>query len=429
MHDNEQRTNTIWYPYTQMKNAPEPIAISRGEGAVLFDDRGNAYIDAIASWWVNLHGHAHPYVADRVHAQLLQLEHVIFAGFTHRPALDLAEKLLAILPRNQARVFFSDDGSTAVEVALKMALQYWHNVTKKEATVIAMEHAYHGDTFGAMAVSDRGAFVKPFESKLFAVARIPAPVAGRESASLDALHAVLRQNQASVFIFEPLVQGAGGMRMYEPGPLEKMLELCQAYRAVTIADEVMTGFGRTGRDFASDYLPLHPDLVCLSKGLTGGTLPLGVTSCSAEIYNAFLSEDQSRTLFHGHSFAGNPVGCAAGLASLELLQSTACQESIRRIQQQHETIAERFATHPAVRDVRQRGVILAIEVATGRPTSYFNTIRDALCVFFLKQGVLLRPLGNVIYVLPPYCITDIQLHRTYDVIWEALNRIDRGALK
>ncbi len=300
MPESERRTNTIWYPYTQMQTAPEPITIVRGEEALLFDDQGNAYIDAIASWWVNLHGHAHPHIADRIHAQLLQLEHVIFAGFTHPAAMELSEKLLNILPSDQAYLFFSDNGSTAVEVALKMGIQYWRNTTSTEATVLALDNAYHGDTFGAMAVSSRGAFVEPFESRLFDVGRIPAPMPGQESASLEALQAALQRNPAAVFIFEPLVQGAGGMLMYQPEALDKMLKLCKAHGAVTIADEVLTGFGRTGRDFACDYLDLQPDLICLSKGLTGGTLPLGATSCNERIYDAFLSDDKSRTLFHGH---------------------------------------------------------------------------------------------------------------------------------
>lgn len=417
----ERDRQIIWYPYTQMKTAPLPIEIVRAEGALLYDADGKAYIDAIASWWLTTHGHAHPHIARRIAEQARLLEHVIFAGFTHQPAVELAERLLKILPQNQARIFFSDNGSTAVEVALKMAIQYWHNQGLNRRQIIAFENAYHGDTFGAMSVSGRGGFVAPFLPYLFDVKYIPAPIPGFEHKSLAALERQLGSDDVAAFIFEPLVQGAAGMLMHEPGPLNALLKLCKKNEVITIADEVMTGFGRTGKMFAVEHLTCKPDIMCLSKGLTGGTMPLAVTSCSEHIYRAFLSEDKFKTLFHGHSYTANPIGCAAALASLDLFDQPVAMQSIRRIAANHAKQLARFRDHPGVKEVRHRGVILAIEFETGEATSYFNSLRDQLYDFFMARSVLLRPLGNVIYILPPYCITDEQLRTVYGVIQEALD--------
>ncbi|GAA4412204.1 adenosylmethionine--8-amino-7-oxononanoate transaminase [Nibrella viscosa] len=418
----ERDQAVIWHPFTQMQTAPLPISITRGEGAVLYDEAGNQYIDAISSWWVNLHGHAHPYIAERVSAQLRTLEHVIFAGFTHQPAVELAERLLPILPNHQAKVFYSDNGSTAVEVALKMAFQYWHNIGQPRTKVIALDDAYHGDTFGAMAVGGRSAFTAPFTPFLFEVDYIPAPVPGREEEALAKLEALLDDNVAA-FIFEPLVQGAGGMVMYQPEILNKLMQLARSAGALLIADEVMTGFGRTGRLFASHHLTEQPDLMCLSKGLTGGTMALGVTTCAQAIYDAFLSDDKFKTLFHGHSFTANPLACTAALASLDLTLSDETQRNIQRIASRHEHFTQVLQRYGCVRNIRQQGTILAFDLATSGQTSYFNNIRDIAYNFLLERSVLMRPLGNVLYILPPYCMTDEQLTYVYAQIEDLLKTL------
>ncbi|KAA9339292.1 adenosylmethionine--8-amino-7-oxononanoate transaminase [Hymenobacter busanensis] len=409
----------IWHPYTQMQTAPAPLPVVRGAGAWLYLEDGTAILDAISSWWTNLHGHAHPHIAARVHEQLQTLEHVIFAGFTHEPAVALAEGLLQILPANQGKVFYSDNGSTAVEVALKMALQYHHNLGQPRPKILAFRDSYHGDTFGAMSVSSRGAFTAPFTALLFDVTYIDVPVPGREADVLAQAEAALAAGDIAAFIYEPLLLGTAGMVTYEPAVLDQLMRLCRAHGTLCIADEVLTGFGRTGRLFASHYLQEQPDMVCLSKGLTGGTMALGVTTCSKGVYNAFLSADRSRTLFHGHSYTANPIACAAGLASLELLLADACQEGIQHIAQRHSQTAAAFEQLPGVRSCRTLGTMLAVELAVpGEGTSYFSGLRDQFYNLALRRGVLLRPLGNIVYALPPYCITDDELDRVYAVLHE-----------
>jgi adenosylmethionine-8-amino-7-oxononanoate aminotransferase len=320
-----------------MKTADSPVGIVKGEGAYLIAEDGTRYLDAVSSWWVNLHGHAHPYIAAKVAQQLHTLEHIIFAGFTHEPAVELAERLLKILPSNQSRIFYSDNGSTAVEVAIKMCHQYWANIGKPRKKIVAFRNAYHGDTFGAMAVSGRSAFTAAFETLLFDVEFIDTPT---ESNITDLKNQLaILSPEVSSFIYEPLVQGSGGMLMYEATYLDELLACCRAHGIFAIADEVMTGFGRTGRLFASDYLLNQPDIVCLSKGLTGGTMALGVTSCSQQIYDAFLSDDKLKTLFHGHSFTANPVACAASLASMDLTLSDETFRAIDRITKRHQHFA------------------------------------------------------------------------------------------
>lgn len=405
----------IWHPYTQMQTADPPLAITRGEGALLYDENGAAYIDAVSSWWVNIHGHCHPYIAQKIAEQVNQLDHVIFAGFTHEPAVDLAEKLLKILPINQSKVFYSDNGSTAVEVALKMALQYWHNQDIPKTKIIAFQDSYHGDTFGAMSVSSRSVFTQPFKPYLFEVLFMPVPVVGREQEAIAQLQAYAAHNDVAAFIFEPLVLGTAGMVMYEPNVLDQLLQICREHQILTIADEVMTGFGRTGRLFACDYLTQEPDMVCLSKGITGGVMALGVTTCSQTIYQAFLSQDARKTFFHGHSYTANPIACAAALASYDLLLQPETEENIKRIAAQHQEFSEQMQDGGFLKNMRQTGTILAMEFDNGQ-TSYFNQIRNLLYNFALQHRVLLRPLGNIIYIMPPYCITNDQLEKVYAVI-------------
>jgi adenosylmethionine---8-amino-7-oxononanoate aminotransferase len=440
----ERDAAVVWHPFTQHYTAPFSIPIVRGEGAYLYDDTGKRYIDAISSWWVNLHGHSHPYIAQKVTEQFLKLEQVIFAGFTHEPAVRLAERLLEILPQNQAKIFYSDNGSTAVEVALKMAIQYFHNqgFTKKRK-VIALENGYHGDTFGTMSVGAKSAFNAPFEGFLYETIYLPAPTKGQEQNVLNCMKALMRNaDEIACFIFEPLIQGAGGMLMYEPDLLEELINLAQENDVLTIADEIMTGFGRTGKMFATDYIQSKPDIFCLSKGLTGGAMALGVTSCTQEIYDAFLSEDRRKTLFHSHSFTANPLACTAGLASLDLLLTKEIRNKILNINRLHDKFKNRVKVPQAsacisshiqaeacgtfaskITDIRIQGTILVIELYTPEGTSYFSNIRDVAYQFFIEKGILIRPLGNVIYLLPPYCISEEDLNYIYLCIEEFLMKI------
>lgn len=407
----------IWHPYTQMKTAKKPIPIVRGQGAYLFTEKGEKLIDAVSSWWVNIHGHSHPYIAEKVFEQLQVLEHVIFAGFTHPQAVKLAQNLLSIIPKNQAKIFYSDNGSTAVEVALKMCLQYWNNKGENRTKILAFKNAYHGDTFGAMAVSGRSAFTAPFESLLFDVEFIDLP----NSNNIHELksHISNLKSKLSCFIFEPLVQGAGGMLMYEAKYLDELIQYCNQENILTIADEVMTGFGRTGKLFASDHLKYKADLMCFSKGLTGGTMPLGITSCNQQIFDAFLSDDKMKTLFHGHSFTANPVACAASNASFDILMQPETQKNITRIAAKHQLFKSEIEQHLKLKNVRQCGTILAMDWNSDA-TSYFNNIRDKLYDFFLDKGIILRPLGNILYIMPPYCMSNDDLDYIYGQIRIAL---------
>lgn len=418
----ERDKKVIWHPYTQMKNALPIVPIIRGEGVYVFDENGNKYIDAVSSWWVNIHGHAHPYIAEKVAKQLNKLEHVIFAGFTHEPAVQLAERLLDILPGRQDKVFYSDNGSTAVEVALKMCLQYFNNAGhQNKKKVLAFKDAYHGDTFGAMSVSGRSIFTNPFNEFLFDVEFIDLPY----EHNIENLKSQISNLQSSLccFIFEPLILGAGGMQMYEAKYLDELLRVCQENDILCIADEVMTGFGRTGTYFACEQLINKPDIFCLSKGLTGGTMPMGVTSCNEKVFNAFLSDDKLKTLYHGHSFTANPVACAASLASLDILLAPETLANIKRVEAQHQHFFKQIKNHPKVRTIRQTGTIIALEWETGNDTSYLSGLRDQLYTYFLNKGIILRPLGNIIYILPPYLISNDDLAYIYETIKQALEEI------
>jgi adenosylmethionine-8-amino-7-oxononanoate aminotransferase len=419
----ERDKRTVWHPFTQLKTAPLPIAIKTGKGAYLFDESGKRYIDAIASWWVTVHGHCHPYLTEKISAQLNTLEHCLFSGFTHEPAVQLSERLLKRLPENQSKIFYSDNGSTAVEVALKMAFQYWSNKSVLKTKVIAFENAYHGDTFGGMSVGARNAFNEPFSKLLFDVIHIPVPVKGKEHESINALQNALQHNDIASFIFEPLIQGAGGMVMYSPKILDELIELCRQKEIIIIADEVMTGFGRTGRFFASDYLANKPDVLCLSKGLTGGVMPLGVTSCSEFIYNAFLSDDKMKTFFHGHSYTANPTACSAALASMDLFDKPEAFENIHRIEKANQQFLEKIKSHTALIEVRQLGTIIAFEIKTGEHTHYLNSLAEHISEYFITRGIILRPLGNIVYVLPPYCISNEDLEYIYNSVEEFLNTL------
>lgn len=417
----ERDARHLWHPYTQHQTAAKPLGIVRGKDALLWDEDGKEYIDAIASWWVNPFGHSNEALAKAAYKQLTELEHVLFGGFTHRPAVELAEKLISILPSNQQKLFFSDNGSTAVEIAIKMALQYFFNKGEQRFTVIALENAFHGDTFAAMAASGISFFTEAFADHLLKVVRIPAPVAGSDAAA-KALRAAIAAHNPAAFIFEPLVQGAVGMNIYPAESLDELIRIAKESGVLTIADEVMTGFGRTGRTFASNYLTEQPDIMCLSKALTGGTIPLAVTTATQAVFDAFYSEDINKALFHGHTYTANPTGCAIALEAIHLLESEEMQANIQRIMDRHKAFVAHIAQHPKVQNARTLGVIMAFELKTEENTDYYGSFRDRLYNFFISEGVLLRPVGNTIYILPPYIISDTQLSRVYEVIEKAIER-------
>jgi adenosylmethionine---8-amino-7-oxononanoate aminotransferase len=422
----------IWHPYTQHKDMVPPLGIVRGQGALLYDEKDKDYIDAISSWWVNIHGHAHAYIARRIFEQANLLEHVIFAGFTHEPAVGLAERLLAILPGDFSKIFYSDNGSTAVEVAIKMAIQYWKNKAPAESKdhqeaqgglrpkypnkILALKNSYHGDTFGAMSVSDRGIFTSAFNDYLFEVIFMEAP----NAQNISNLESEVRKHSSDIacFIYEPLLQAAGGMLMHDPNALDDFLFFLRSQNILCIADEVMTGFGRTGKLFAGSYLTNTPDIICLSKGLTGGHMPLGVTAATKKIFEAFLSDDKTHTFFHGHSFTANPLGCAAALASLDLLEKDDCTQAIGYISARNKEFAEQLQTTNGklqVKNVRSLGTVLAFEIENGED-GYLSTISAWVTAKALAEGIYLRPLGNTVYVMPPYCISGSQLEQVYSFL-------------
>jgi adenosylmethionine-8-amino-7-oxononanoate aminotransferase len=371
---------------------------------------------------VNLHGHCHPEISAAISNQSKILDQVIFAGFTHPQAVEFSQELVSILPDGLEKIFFSDNGSTAIEVALKMAVQFWSNSNQKKNKIIALEHSYHGDTFGSMSVSERGSFTLPFFDMLFDVIFIPSPAIDPEKC-VKRLNEIAGQSDIAAFIYEPLVQGAGGMLMYEPDVLNQMLAICKENQILTIADEVMTGFGRTGKYFASLYLKTQPDIICLSKGITGGFLPLAVTVCKNEIYNSFLSSDRKKTFFHGHSYTGNAISIAAARASLKLLKDS--NNLIQNISDNHKNFLLKLANIKNIQNPRSTGTILAFDIKTDENSTYFNTVRDKIYEAFLNEGILLRPLGNTVYFLPPYCITQNQLDYVYSKILDICSKFSK----
>ncbi|HTR28617.1 MAG TPA: adenosylmethionine--8-amino-7-oxononanoate transaminase [Puia sp.] len=429
----ERDRQVIWHPYTQHKDWLPPIPVLQGKGSLLFDDSGRSYIDAISSWWVNIHGHSHPYIAERLYRQALRLEHVIFTGFTHEPAVSLAERLLPLLPGDFSRIFYSDNGSTAVEVAIKMAIQYWRNQGAQaigdgspagRTGILAFRHSYHGDTFGAMSVSERSVFTAPFNDYLFDVRFIDTPTPD----NIAALLAIVRNEGPGIaaFIYEPLLQAAGGMRLYDAGLLDELLTETRRQGILHIADEVLTGFGRTGRRFAGEYLREKADIICLSKGLTGGTMALGVTAATEAIFNAFLSDDRRKTLFHGHSFTANPLACTAALASLDLLLEPKCMAGIARLTESHNNFLQTLRSSPVVKNARTLGTVLAFELMTGRD-EYINAVGPAITREALHAGIYLRPLGNTVYVMPPYCITEKEMDQVYDFLIHCITKYGEGS--
>lgn len=405
----------LWHPYTQAQTAPVPQVVKRAYGAKLYTEDGDSIIDAISSWWVTLHGHGHPVIAERLIQQVKTLEHVMFAGFTHQPAVELAERLTRLLPTGLERVFYSDNGTSAVETALKMAMQYHYNCRGsgvERSKIIILEGGFCGESLATMACSDRNLFSKPFEPLLFDVATVPAPTPGNEQRALEAMERHLADGRAACFIFEPLVQAVSGMRFHTAEALDPLLRLCADQGVLTIADEVFTGMGRLGPLFASAELSQTPDFICLAKTLTGGFLPLGATVTTQRIYEAFLSEERGRALLHGHSYTGNPLGCVAAVASLDLLEEPQCELRRHSIEEQHRRFQQEIQGHPKVANCRVKGTLLALDYATGE-SSYYSSVRDRLAQHFMDHRVLIRPFGNHIHLVPPYCISEQELETVY----------------
>lgn len=415
----------VWHPFTQQGEAtPESILVTSASGIYLHTHDGRKIIDAISSWWVNLHGHAHPKLAEALYQQALTLEHVIFAGFTHPPAIELAKNLLSLCSSQFTKVFFSDNGSTANEVALKMAIQYWHNKGIKKKKIIALEGAYHGDTFGAMSVGGRNLFSDPFAEYLFDVSFIDLPSNNNKEIILQQFTTLVQTGEVGIFIFEPLIQGAAGMRMYPAEILEQLVKIAKTHNVICIADEVFTGFGRTGKFLATDYLSTKPDIIAVSKGITGGALPLGATICTKEIYNAFQTDDIAKSFLHGHSYTGNPLTCAVANASFEIFVTELCQNQIRMITDNHKKFSNRIRNNSQIENISALGTILSIELKTNQKPGYSNSLRKIIYDFFLDRNILLRPLGNVIYIVPPYVIKEDELNKIYSCIEEFLSLLN-----
>ncbi len=426
------RVSPIWHPMTQHKIAGPAINIARAEGAYLYTSDGRKIIDGIASWWVNTHGHCHPKIVEAVQAQVARLEQVIFAGFTHDPAERLTRKLLSTVKASFDEMegkrlefaFYSDSGSTAIEVALKMAAGYFAQSGQQRTKILALEGGYHGDTFGTMSAGARGVFNEIYEPFLFKVSHLPFPDAEREEQILSRLDNWLKRNgeQCAAFIFEPLIQGAAGMQIYAPETLTKIAQKCREYGILLIADEVMTGFGRTGTMFACEQAGIIPDFLCLSKGLTGGFLPMGATLTHRDIYKAFYHDEKARQFFHSTSFTGNPMACAAALASLKIWEEEDVFADIARIEEQHKKSASWYAARPDVKDVRVKGSILALDIADN-VDGYLSSLGSVIYDFMLENNVLLRPIGNTVYILPPYCIKDEDLEIIYETLWRSLDSL------
>jgi adenosylmethionine-8-amino-7-oxononanoate aminotransferase len=412
--------STVWHPFTQHAVAPPPIPIAGAEGAYLTATDGRRIFDGISSWWVVTHGHRQPAIVEAIKRQAGTLDQVIFAGFTHAPAEQTADKLLALVARDfgnddLAHVFFSDSGSTAVEVGLKMALGYWRNIGEPRTRIIALEHAYHGDTIGTMSAGARGIFNAPYEPMLFDVARLPFPAPGREQVTLDALEGLLRETPVAALLLEPLILGAGGMLIYAPETLAAMHALARRHGALLIADEVMTGFGRTGTTFACQQAGVTPDILCVAKGLTGGVVPLAATLATRAIFDAHYATDRTRTFFHSSSYTANPIACAAAAANLDIWLSEPVLDRIAALAGLQATRLQKLAACPRFSNVRQIGTITALDLQVG-DAGYLAGIGPKLYDHFIAAEVLLRPLGNTIYVLPPYCTTAADLDHVYAAI-------------
>ena len=408
----------VWHPFTQHALQPAMTKIARASGAWLEAADGARIFDGISSWWVITHGHNHPRIVSAIQRQAGVLDQIIFAGFTHEPAEELARRLLEIAPPGLGHVFFSDSGSTSVEVALKMALGYFRNRGEPRSRIVALEHAYHGDTIGTMSAGARGVFNAPYEPLLFEVERLPFPRKGREQRTLDAFDAICGREAPAALIVEPLILGAGGMSMYEAPVLAELKRICESHGVLFIADEVMTGFGRTGTLFACEQARISPDIMCLAKGITGGTIPLAATLCKPAIFDAHYAPDRARMFYHSSSYTANPIACAAAIANLDVWDTEPVRDRIAALAASHAAHLEDFKKDARFADVRQLGTIAALDLRV-EDSGYLAGIATELYSFFLGKGLLLRPLGNTIYAMPPYCATREELKAAYTAIAEA----------
>ncbi len=408
----------VWHPFTQHAIMREMVEVARGEGAWLETPDGRRILDAISSWWVVTHGHRHPHIVQGIKDQVDKLDQVIFAGHTHEPAEKLARRLVEITPDTLQYVFFSDSGSTSVEVALKMALGFWKHTGGDRDRILVLEGGYHGDTIGTMSVGERGAFNQPYEPLLFDVDTVPFPHAGQEQATYDAIEAACKTGLTAAFLAEPLVLGAGGMLMYPPSVLAEMKRICEAHDTLFIADEVMTGWGRTGTLFACEQADVQPDIACYSKGITGGSMPLAVTMCRSEIFDAHYSTDRNRTFFHSSSYTANPIACAAAVANLEVWDKEPVQERIDALAASHDRRQKAFENDNRFENIRRAGTIAAMDIKVS-DKGYFSEIGPKLYAHFQSRNLLLRPLGNTVYAMTPYCVTETELDAIYDAFSEA----------
>lgn len=420
----EDDAKYVWHPFTQIQTEPSPLLISKAKGATLFTAEGKQYLDCNSSWWVNVHGHGNEHIAQVIQTQFAAIDHVIFAGATHEKGIELSKRIVEKLNCDLQKVFFSDNGSTAVEVAIKMCMQFWHNQGIKKSRVLALEGAYHGDTFGAMSVGERDYFNAPFEPFFFNVDFLEFPTEANEQQLLAQAKTLFETGEFISLIVEPLIQGSAGMRFYSVEFLEALVELAKANNVLVIFDEIMTAFGRTGTLFAFEHTQVRPDIICLSKGLTGGVLPLGLTVATNAIFEAFLSDERAKAFLHGHSFTGNPLACAAACASLDLFEQPETWTKIKAIETRNLDFLQKLEKHPAISSARVYGTILALDLKTDGPAGYFSKIRDTAYTFFLENGLLLRPLGNVLFINPPYCLTEKEQQYIFGVIEKFLANVE-----
>jgi adenosylmethionine---8-amino-7-oxononanoate aminotransferase len=420
----EQPKSPVWHPFTQHALQPVMTKIASAKGAWLTAPDGTRILDAISSWWVITHGHNYAPIVEAIRKQAGVLDQLIFAGFTHEPAEEVARRLLAITPPGLAHVFFSDSGSTSVEVALKMALGTFRNRGEPRHRIVALEHGYHGDTIGCMSVGARGVFNAPYEPLLFEVERIPFPGPDAEQATLDAFEALCRRDPPAALILEPLILGSGGMLIYSAAVLRELKGICEAFGVLFIADEVMTGFGRTGTLFACEQADISPDIMCLAKGLTGGAIPLAVTLCTPEIFEAHYAPDRARMFYHSSSYTANPIACAAAVANLGVWEREPVRERIEALTASQSKRLAPFRTDDCFSDVRQIGTITAMDFKV-QQAGYLASVGPKLQDFSLSRGLLLRPLGNTVYVMPPYCTKPEELDTIYGAIAEAADVVGR----